>query len=378
MKKRVLQFIGSFHQGGSERQMVAMTRLLKNEGTFEVYAATLNNEGILRPEIEGIGLPEIPEFPLTSFYNVNFVHQVWRCSKYLRDNKIDLVHTHDFYTNVFGMAAATLAGVKARVASKRETSGMRSGAQEFIEKLAFGRAGAIVANSDSVRKHLTDHGTAVGKIKIIYNGIDLKRFDNINRDRTAVCQKLGLPASEEIRFITLVANLRHNVKNVPMLLRTAKRVIETVPAAHFVIAGEGELEAGLEETAKQLGVADNVHFIGRCADVPTLLSVSYAGVLTSTAEGFSNSILEYMAAAKPVVATNVGGAGEAIIDGETGYLVRPNDADAMAAYIVELCKDVKKANGFGAEGKRIVGESFSVQAQLEEIMSLYNSLLRRD
>jgi hypothetical protein len=130
VKKRVLQFIGSFHQGGSERQAVALTRVLKAEGSFDVFAATLNNEGVLCDQIEEIGLPEIPEFPLTSFYNANFIQQVRRCAKYMRDNEIDLVHTHDFYTNVFGMAAATLAGVPARVASKRETGGIRSPAPE--------------------------------------------------------------------------------------------------------------------------------------------------------------------------------------------------------------------------------------------------------
>ncbi len=378
MQKRILQFIGSFNQGGSERQMVALTRLLKSEGSFDVFAATLNNEGVLRPEIEAMGLQEIPEFPLTSFYNANFVRQVRRCAEFLRDNKIDLIHTHDFYTNVFGMAAASLAAVPARVASKRETGGMRSGGQEFIEKLAFGRADAIVANSDSVRKHLTGRGIAADKIKIIYNGINVERFENINCDRAAVCRSFGLSSDDKIRFITLVANLRHDVKNVQMLLRTAKSVIGTEPATHFVVAGEGELEAELKETAKQLGVTDNVHFIGRCTDVPALLSVSYACVLTSTAEGFSNSILEYLAGGKPVVATNVGGAAEAIADDENGYLVAADDDNAMAARLVELLRDKEKTAGFGAEGRRVVSEKFSEKMQLENTMNLYNSLLRLD
>ena len=222
MKKRILQFIGSFHQGGSERQAVALTRLLKNEGSFEVYAATLNNKGVLRAGIDNLGLPEIPEFPLTSFYNANFVRQVRRCAKYLRDNKIDLVHTHDFYTNVFGMAAATLAGVSVRIASKRETGGMRSAGQEFVEKLAFGRANAIVVNSGSVREHLIDRLIPGEKMNVIYNGIDLEQFAQVDDDRAAICQKFGLPTGENIRFVTMVANLRHTVKNVPMLLRVRK------------------------------------------------------------------------------------------------------------------------------------------------------------
>ena len=142
--------MGSFHQGGSEKQAVDLTRLLKAEGSFDLFVATLNNDGVLRPQIEVLELPEIQEFPLTSFYNANFITQVRRCASYLRENKIDLVHTHDFYTNVFGMAAATLARIPGRVASKRETGGMRSRSQEFVEKLAFTRAKAIVVNSSAV------------------------------------------------------------------------------------------------------------------------------------------------------------------------------------------------------------------------------------
>ncbi|MEO6655399.1 MAG: glycosyltransferase [Pyrinomonadaceae bacterium] len=376
MKKRILQFIGSFHQGGSELQAVSLTRLLQNEGSFEIYCATLNNDGILRAEMEEIGLPEIPEFLLTSFFNANFVRQVRRCAKHLRDNKIDLVHTHDFYTNVFGMAAATLGGVPVRVASKRETGAMRSSGQEFVEKLAFRRADSIVVNSSAVHDRLTRRGISAEKICTIYNGLDLERFAAIDRDRVAVCQYFGLPADEDIRVVTLVANLRHVVKNVPMLLRTAKRVLQSHPKTHFVIAGEGELEPQLKDLTASLGIADNVHFIGRCLDIPALLSVSYACVLTSTAEGFSNSILEYMATGKPVIATNVGGAKEAIADSKTGYLVASDDDAAMAARLIELLDDTEKASRFGIDGKRLVRERFSQTAQLDGTIALYNTGLK--
>ncbi|MEQ1605316.1 MAG: glycosyltransferase [Pyrinomonadaceae bacterium] len=376
MKKRVLQFIGSFNQGGSERQAVALCRLLKNEGSFDVYAATLNNEGILRPKIDAIGLPEIPEFPLTSFYNANFVKQVRACAKYLKENEIDLIHTHDFYTNVFGMAAASLAGVKARIASKRETGGMRSGSQDMVEKLAFSRANAIVVNSHSVQKYLELRGIADTKIKVIYNGLDIERFNVTSKGRPVFSQKYSLPDDEGIRLITLVANLRHDVKNIPMLLRAAKSVVHSKPNAHFVIAGEGGLKDGLQAMAVELGITKNVHFIGRCTDVPELLANSYACVLTSTAEGFSNSILEYMAAGKPVVATNVGGASEAIVHDKCGFLIDSDDDSSLVAHLLELLDDSSLATRFGAEGKRIVASKFSEAAQSRQTIELYDSLLR--
>lgn len=375
MKKRVLQFIGSFHQGGSERQAVSLARLLHADATYDVFFATLNKEGVLLDEIESLGLPEIEEFKLTSFYNANFVKQVRRGSAYLLENKIDIVHTHDFYTNVFGMAAATLAGVPVRIASKRETGGMRSSAQEFVEKLAFGRANAIVANSAAVRDHLVERSVSREKIRVIYNGLDLSRFSASASDENILARQFGLPVGDGVELVTLVANLRHSVKNVPMLLRAAKIVVAELPDVHFVIAGEGELENGLREVSAGLGVADNVHFIGRCSGIPALLAISDVCVLTSTAEGFSNSILEYMAAGKPVVATNVGGAAEAIVDGETGFLIASDDDKVLAARLAELLSDGERAIKFGSEGRRIVSDKFSAEAQLAATMELYGLTL---
>ena len=307
MKKRILQFIGSFHQGGSESQAVALCSGLRTNAKYDIFAATLSNERVLRERMTDAGFIEIPEFRLTSFYNPNFVRQVRRCAAYLRDQKIDLVHTHDFYTNIFSMAAASVARVPVRVASKRETPEVRSRAQDMVEKLAFGRADAIVVNSAVVRQDLIARGLRDEKIKLVYNGLDAGRYNGSSAGTGGASERLE-SSSEGSRFVTLVANLRHSVKNVPMFLRAAKRVHEALPDVEFVIAGEGELLDHLMTMAKELGIAKQVHFIGRCDDVPALLSLSSVCVLTSIGEGFSNSILEYMAAGKPVVATRVGGA----------------------------------------------------------------------
>lgn len=374
-KKRVLQLIGSFHQGGSERQAVALTRGLLAKGTFDVRVATLNKTGVLLAEIEQLGLPEIREFRLTSFYDLNFLRQVKAFARYLRNERIDLIHTHDFYTNLFGMAAASLARVHVKIASKRETGGMRSAAQNFIERTAFRRSDAILANSEAVRQYLIADSVSPRKIHVIYNGIDLQRFAVVE-DRASVCELFGLPADPDIQFITIVANLRHEVKNIPMLLRVAKAVAAENKKAHFVIAGEGELLTDLATIARDLNVGADVHFIGRCDAVPDLLSISTVCVLTSRAEGFSGAILEYMAAGKPVVATNVGGAREAIIPGTTGYLVEPDDDPAMVERLLELLRDDDKATRFGAAGRRVAREGFSKEAQLTSTLDLYRSLIR--
>ncbi|MGI9055822.1 MAG: glycosyltransferase [Pyrinomonadaceae bacterium] len=371
MKKNVLQFIGSFHQGGSERQAVQLTRLLHENGQVNIFAATLNKEGVLLDEFEKLGLPETPEYKLTSFFNANFLKQVKKCVKFIKENNIEIVHTHDFYTNVFGITAARLAGVKLKIASKRETGGMRSRAQKIIENGIFKTADKVAANSEAVKNYLISEGINEKKINVIYNGLDVDRLKPETTDREKICAELNLPTDEKIKFITLVANLRHAVKNQPMLLRAAQKILRKEKNAHFIFAGEGELKESLEKLANDLKIEQNTHFIGRCGKIPELLSVSYAGVLTSFNEGFSNSILEYMFAGKPVVATNVGGASEAIIENETGFLVESNDDEALANRLIELLKDEQKAKSFGEKGKQIAGEKFSLDAQLKKTLELY-------
>ena len=373
MRPRVLQLIGSFNNGGSERQAVSLTRLLKEEGSVDVSVAVLNNEGSLRSEVEQLDLGDIPEFPLTSFFRPSFVRQTRTLADHLRENKIDVLHTHDFYTNVIGMAAAASAGTFARIASKRETEGMRTKGQDRVERLAFGASSKIIVNSAAVQAHLVERGLKESRLEIIHNGVDVAAFD-MARSRTGdVRRQLDLP--EDTKLVTVVANLRHDVKNIPMFLRAAERIIEDGFEPTFVIAGEGEMKADLEAMAAELGIERYTYFVGRCDNVPALLASSSVCVLPSRAEGFSNSVLEYMAAGKPVVVTDVGGAAEVVIEGETGYLVEPDDDEAMAERIAELLRDDDKAAAFGEKARERVATDFSTKRQLEKTLDLYKRLL---
>ncbi len=369
--KNILQFIGSFHQGGSERQAVQLTRLLHFDKTYNVFAATMNKEGVLLTEIERIGLPEIPEFRLNSFYDANFFRQIKNCVQFIKQNEIAIVHTHDFYTNVFGILAARLAGVKCKIASKRETSSMRSRAQNIIERKIFDTADKITVNAEAVKDYLVNQHLSPDKIKVIYNGLDAERLTPQETNPTKIRADLRLPNDPNIKYVTLVANLRHAVKNQRMFLRAAQKVLQYDENAHFVLAGEGELKTELENMARELQIQRNTHFIGRCERVPELLSISYVCVLTSFAEGFSNSILEYMYAGKPVVATRVGGAAEVVKESLNGFLVESDDDTALANRLLELLTNEEKTLRFGDRARKTVEQKFSLAAQLEKTLELY-------
>jgi L-malate glycosyltransferase len=380
LRYNALQLIGSFHQGGSERQAVQLTRLLLESGRCNVFVATLEREGVLQEEIGRFGLNEIPEFRLNSFYDLHTGRQLRHFAHYLKKHEIDVVHSHDFYTNVFGMAGAALARVPVRIASRRE-SAVRPASQRFVERCAYRAADAVIANCEMVRQQLIEEGVTAKKVRTIYNGLDLARLQS-QAERRETLKSLNLP--EHARFVTIMANMRAHVrhpepsclKDHPTFLRAAQRVKESVPAAAFIIAGEGELKGVTQELARNLGLEDRTFFIGRCQDVGAVLSISDVCVLSSSSEGFSNAILEYMGAGRPVVSTDVGGAGEAIVHGKSGYLVPAGDHERMADHIIQLLQQPETARGMGEYGRQLVSEKFSVLKQLQNVEGLYNELLK--
>jgi L-malate glycosyltransferase len=374
MKPNVLFIIDSFEQGGSERQALQLLTQLHETGKCNLHLACLQDQGSLRSEAEALNLGEIHEYPLTSFYNLNFVRQLRRLVAYLKEKQIDVVHAHCFYTNIFGMTGAFLSKVPARITSKGET-GLRTPMQKLAERMSFRLAHRVIANCLVVQNQLTREGVNPKRIIQHYNGLNLERMKVDNSlSRSAARAMFRLPQNDR-RLVTIVANLRNPVKDYPMFLRAAARVHTAVPDAAFVIAGEGELMPGLQQLAAELGIADDVHFIGRCDDVASLLFASNVGVLSSKSEGFANAILEYMAAGLPVVATDVGGVREAIIEGETGYIVPSGDDEQMAKRIIQVLANGETARIMGARGKTIAAAKFSKDLHLQNTLELYDELL---
>ena len=376
-KPNVLLLLNSFETGGAEGQLVLLARLLIESGRFGVHLAGLSRTGPLIAEAEKLGVGPIPEFPLTSFYDRNMVKQLRRFRSFLRERKIDVVHTDGFYTNVFGIIGAKLAGVPARIGFRGETqTDGRTPAQNFIERSTFRFASVVHANSEAVKDFLVAEGVPAGNIAVVYNGLDFARVNPppaLTRD--AALDGLHLPRGR--RFVTMIANLHNPVKDYPMFLRAAASVRANNSNAAFVVAGEGEMLEDLRALARDLRIEQDVFFIGRCNCVAELLFASDVCALSSKAEGFSNAILEYMGAGRPVVATDVGGAREAIAQGESGYLVASGDHQTMATRIAELLRDPQKAGAMGERGRAIVQQKFSSDVQLQRTAELYEMFLTK-
>src|ERR1700730_15796904 len=251
----VLHLIDSFNKGGSESQAVQLVRWVQGIGRYRNLMACLNSDGPLRTEIDRLDLGEIPEFKLTGFFNLRALRQLRRFTAHLKRHQVDILQTHDFYTNVFGMWAGAVAGVPVRIAARRESGRMRSTSRRALESIRYCAATLILANCEEVRRQLIEEGVSPRKIEVIYNGVDASRMcHSRSANRSEIAASLGLPTDPRRLFISIVANLRLPVKDHVTFLLAARTVSEVAPQATFVVVGEGELMNSMRLLAKELGI----------------------------------------------------------------------------------------------------------------------------
>jgi glycosyltransferase involved in cell wall biosynthesis len=165
------------------------------------------------------------------------------------------------------------------------------------------------------------------------------------------------------------------VKDHATLLQAAARLAPRWPELRVVLVGDGECRHALESVARTLGLERRVHFAGRLPNEPNLHHLFDVSVLCSVSEGFPNSIVEAMAAARPVVATNVGGVADAVTDGETGLLVPPSNPERLAATIDELLLDPARRRALGAAARERARSRYRAAAVVASLEALYDRLL---
>jgi glycosyltransferase involved in cell wall biosynthesis len=225
-----------------------------------------------------------------------------------------------------------------------------------------------LAVSGHVRERLAALGVPAAKLRVVRNGVDPGRFEQpvAHVFRSELAGNTGRP------IVLTVARLAPQ-KGLEFLLRAAAML----PEATFVIAGDGPARSILAAQAESAGLADRVRFLGSRRDVPDLLAACDVFVLPSLIEGLPLSVLEAMAAARPVVATRVPGTDETVVDGETGMLVPPRDPEALAHAIRSVLSDPERASRFGSAGRARVLGDFSTRRMVSAVEQQYEELLER-
>jgi glycosyltransferase involved in cell wall biosynthesis len=293
----------------------------------------------------------------------------------LKNHKVDIVHAYLPAANILGVLAGSLAGARWKIVSKRALCRYKEGhpVYSFLENIANGRADAIMVNSLAVKEDVRrTERFCERKIFLVYNGIEAAGTPR-GRDPRPAPADLGLPP--DAALVTYVANIREDKAHL-CLVDAARTVTGIYPAARFLFVGHEGNEAGaVRERILELGLDDRVLLTGPRNDVETILAASSVVAHPGEQEGFSNAILEAMAAGLPVVASRAGGNPEAVADSKTGILVPPGDATAFAESILGLLRDPSRARELGEAGRRRAKEHFSMERMVESVEQTYRELM---
>lgn len=370
----VLLLVNDLRVGGAERQVVELARGL-DRARFRPIVATLYGGQPLEEELRAAGLQPVS---LNRRGKLDF-GTIRTLARLLRDERVDIIQPFLTPSTFIGLSAAFLARTPVKVVTERcglrEHPGIGNAAYRFIEDRLTRYADAAIPNSEAGRTYLMARGIRPEAVRVIYNGISPSRTAVRDEDVRAVRTRLDIP--EDAPVAGIVASLQP-AKDHETFLRAASLVRETVPNAHFVIVGDGELRKTLERRAQALRLESGVRFTGNVSDVTPYIATFDIAVLSSCDhEGCSNALLEEMAIGKPVVATDVGGNGELVVDRETGLLVPPRDPGLLARAMAELLANPARAVSMGRAGQQRFEGRFTIERMVQAYEYLYTRLWAR-
>jgi L-malate glycosyltransferase len=372
-QRKVFYLLDSLNVGGTETQAVELARRMPAAG-YQVTLGCLRAQGPLLQRLAETPVVLQEFHPNGGIDSPAGIYQLLRLSRFLRKQKFDIVHTHDLWSNLMGVPAARLAGVPAIISSRRDLAhfdwyqGKRRAWLRRIQNLS----GAVLANASPIREALiAEDRFAPEKVHVIHNGIDVEKFRNARDRRDILFPNVG-----DATLVVLVGNMHSDVKGHPQLIECAPRVTREFPAVRFVLVGDGAQRAQFEQQVASLGLTENFLFLGSRADIPDILAACDIAVLPSRAEGLSNALLEYLATGLPTVASRVGGNPELVQDGVSGYLVPPDNSDALGMALLKMLRDPELTRRFGERGRQFVVQNFSFERLVREVDALYTALLR--
>jgi glycosyltransferase involved in cell wall biosynthesis len=353
---RVAHVTLGLEMGGQEKLLVEFARQADRDA-FELFFVSLSTRGRLTADVEGHG------WPVHALGEPNGLRpgMALRLAQLFRRWRIDVVHTHDDRPLIYGASGARLARVPGVVHSRHGQSFWITRRQTTLVQLAAGLTDHFVCVSKDSARLTAEHGIPANKVRTIWNGIDLMRFD--------LCQ----PAPRGP--VVAVARLSPE-KDMRTLLRATALAVREEPKFRVQIAGDGVCLADLRKLAQEINLGDHVDFLGQVRDVPGVLARSSLFVLPSLSEGVSLTLLEAMARGRAVVATDVGGNPEVVVPNETGLLVPPRQPEQLAQAMLCLWRDPERSQVMGLAGRRRVEQHFDVRQMVAAYEALYRPFQR--
>ena len=356
--------------GGTERQIRQLIAGLQEQGATMSLAVL---HGRPWPRIEQVFNCPTYFAQAESLSSLHGMAALVRLRRWIRVQRFDALQTFFIESNLIGPFIARAARVPVVIGSRRNLNYWMGRRAALLQRLANTLVTRLIANAQAVKDVIvTTEGISPSKVCVLYNTLETGRFSTDAEARARTRRELSLPPDAIV--VGTVSNLRP-VKGLPELIDAAARVHRLHPEVRFVIIGEGPLRADLERQIAGLGLIGVVLLIGRKADVPAYLNAMDIAVSSSTSEGFSNSILEYMAAGLSVVATRVGGNEEAIHD--AGILIPPGDSTALGSAILQLVDQPDSRMAMAEKARSRAGE-FDIERSGSKIRQCYAEILKRD
>lgn len=352
---RIVQLIAPSKIAGAERSTISLCRGLSARGHIVSLLVKSRHALIETARSEGV------EAISMRFAGKLNLLAVGRLARWFRRHRVDVVATQLSTASLWGTLAARVVGVPS-VATVRALN----------SRTCYVYADRIIAVSQAVKEHLVSQGVAAHKIRVVYNGIDLSRFTP-PADVAACKRAQGWPA--EALVVGVAAHLTAK-KGHRWFLDAVAPLLQTFEKLQIVFLGEGPERANLEAQVQLLGISSRVHFAGFHADVVPAMSALDVLVLPAIAkEGFGRVLVEAGALGKPVIGSDVGGIGEVVVPGQTGFVVKPGDGAGLQAALSALLDDGALRQQMGAAGRERALSEFSQHRMVENTERVYRELL---
>jgi glycosyltransferase involved in cell wall biosynthesis len=354
-RTRLLYVVGNFVAGGAERHMLELWGRL-DRARFEVEIVVFQARGQFLGDVIKLGWPIHDLRMGDTIYAPRGMSGFARLVGHVLRFRPDVIQGYLFGPNLFAAMAGRLCGVPVVVISKRQVDAFETPRQTAVQRFAHRLATHVVAVSEAVGETSVQLGAPRDRVTVIPNGVDVDRFAGRDVD-PAVRNGDGAPVVGSVGCLAAR-------KDYPTLLEALALLKGRGRRFRAVLVGDGKERPDLERRVDELGLRERVQFLGERPDVERLLPGMDVFVLSSREEGIPNALLEAMAAARPAVATAVGGTPEVLEDGRTGWLVPPGDPPALAAALDMALTDRAEAERRGAAAQRATRERMSIDVMV--------------
>lgn len=360
---KILFAIDGLRSGGKERRFLSLLKKLKFDMDFECEVIIFNND-VHYVEVFNLDL-KIHFLIRSKSKDLSVFKKFYKIAK---DFQPDIIHTWDTLSNLYAIPAAKILKAKLITGKITDAPPIYNKLSTFgiLSELCFMTANLILANSNA---GINAYDVRKDKSQVIYNGFDFNRISNL-LSKQSTKDLLGI---KEDLVVTMVASFSEN-KDFDTFLSAAVMIKSQTDSISIVCVGDGPQRMELEIFYKKYGVL----FLGRRGDVENIMNASDIGVLMSNnnkhGEGISNSLMEFMALGKPVIASNNGGNTELILNNETGYVLQCNDPKTLSEAILDLARCSEKRLRMGLAAKDRIIKYFSIDRMVKEFKVIYKDV----